>query len=326
MMSDSWACAQCRSTNHPEDRFCGDCGAPHEAPSDAAPSPAAHSTVTGLLPDIRENPVSAFEGAPLVLVAGVIAAVVLGGLYHYVARAFDIKILFPILLGLAIGWALRVAAIRARCRQAVLLSIVAVLAGAAAYGIRQAMDTVQMQKEMQRFLAEKAAEDALVGDPPPVVHWGFFDTLRLRAASGIGYGSARRASKGTLRGAGFWIFLLFEAALVAGVAAASVRPIVRHATCGACRRFVPSIPVFRVNARDSDRLVDAVRHQRWKKAQEMSDRASATPTDRAEAMLLRCGDCDASSIRIDVTEGVRSKKVMHVALPSESLEALARTN
>lgn len=314
-MSDGWPCGKCGASNLPEDRFCGECGAPHHEPEPAA-NPSAHSTITGILAELKEPPAGALEGVPTVLLAGLIGAAVFGAAYHFIARSlFDLLIIFPILLGVAVGWSIRTAAVRSRCRQRAVLIAVAFAAGIAAFGFRQALDTLQTRNEVRRFLAEK---------PGTHVVFGFFDALEVRAHAGIGI-SSRRTSNKTLTGAGFWIFMLVETAIVAGVAAASVYAFSRLPYCGRCRQLVPSVPVFRVNGRDAGRLTHFIRHQKWKEAQEMTDRASASETDRAEATLMRCGGCSGSSIRVDVYEGKRFKKVMHVALPPDSLEALAKT-
>ena len=314
IQSDEWACKKCRARNQPEDRFCGDCGAAHHEPS-SDPNPSAQSTITGVLPELKEKPVGALQGAPTVIVASLVGAVVLGSAYHFVARLIDLMILFPIFLGLGVGATIRMAAARGRCRQAALLVAVALGTGATAYAVRQTLDTLQTRNEARRFLAEKNKEPA---------EFGFLDALRVRAELGIGL-TSRRTAKGTLTGAGFWIFLLVETAIVAGVAAASARSFSLLPFCGRCGKIIPAVPVFRVNGRDASRLVHFIRHQKWKEAQQMTDLASATAFDRAEATLVRCGGCNASSIRVDLYEGKRFKRVLHVALPPDSLEALARS-
>lgn len=306
-----WSCPVCKSLNLFEDRFCGECGAPRNS-TIVTPVIRAPETVTGLLPDVAEAPAAAWHGTLLVIAAGLIGAAAFGALYHVVTRAFDVMVLFPILLGAALGGALRLASVRGRCRRAALLVPVAVLAGLAAYGLRQTLDVLHERDTMRRVLAARTID-------PPL--YTFSQALSYRAERGIAFGSG----KGTLTGAGFWIFLAVEAALAAAVAAAAVAAMSRMAYCTRCRHSVPSVPVYRVNGADGARLADAVRRQRWKVAQEMTNRAAPTRTDRAEAALLKCGSCDISSIRVDVYAGRRFKKVMHVALPSDSLKELARS-
>ena len=294
-MSDSWLCSRCHTSNQPEDRYCGKCGGARNA---TIVGPVIRTAADGraMLSDIKEAPPRLGEGAALVLLAGPVAALAFGALYHYVSRVIDIMVVFPVLLGFAVAWALRVAAIRGRCRHAGLLLAVSLAAGAAAYGVRQSLETAAIQNQMHRFLAQKSAEDLLVSERATRVHFSYLDAWRIRATVGMEVGSLRSSSRQIkLQGAAFWIFLLVEMVIVAGVAAAATRSILRLPTCAGCRALVPSLPVFRVNARDSDRLSDALRRQQWKEAQELSNRAAPTPTDRAEATLLRCADCDASA-------------------------------
>ncbi|HKS16522.1 MAG TPA: hypothetical protein VJU16_04365, partial [Planctomycetota bacterium] len=245
---------------------------------------------------------------------------------HFVAHSlFNLLLIFPVLLGVALGFCIKAAAVNSRCRRPAVLVAVALVAGLAAYGFRQTLDTIRIQNDLKRLASEKEGAVTINGQPADLVQLGFSDTLRLRAEIGIGFGRARSATRNTLRGAGFWIFLLVEAGIAAGMAAAAAYTFSRLPYCGRCRQLIPSVPVFRVNARDASRLTHFIRHQKWKESQEMTDRASATDTDRAEAVLLKCGGCNASSIRVDVYEGRRSKKIMHAALPPESLEALAKS-
>ena len=317
-----WACAKCGGRNQPEDRYCGDCGGSRNE-TITAPVIRPAQTASGLLTNIAE-PAGGARGAPFVLLGGLAASALFGALYHYAARVRDLKILFPILLGLGVAWAIRVVAIRSRCRSAALLAGAAILSGIAAYSVRQALDTVQVRDQKLALLAEQARDESMIEGKTTQIHFGFWDALRYRAAMGIGFDFGRRGDGSALRGNWFWFFLLVECGLVAGVAAASVRHVSRLAYCNRCRAFIPTVPVFRVNARDAALLSDAVRRQKWKESQEMSNRASAGPRDRAEALLLRCV-CGANSLRIDVHEGRRFKSVMHVSLPPESLETLARS-
>ena len=329
-MDDGWACTKCGAPNLFEDRFCGACGTPRLAtpvPSAPAAKPAASVAPLG---DVRDIPASAVEGAPLVLAAGLAAALAFGTLYHFVGRFLDLLIVFPILLGVAVGWALKLAALKGRSRQAGVLLAAAVLSGVAAFGTRQVLDTFHVRGDLKTILvaASKDATNDADRDRLQLASEsiGFFDALRVRADAGVGIGRARGGAKKTLNlsGAMFWVLMVVEAGIVAFFAAAAVFPISRIAYCGRCKQFVPSAPIYRVNGRESDRLAEAVRHQRWKEAQEMSDRATPSETDRTEATLLRCGMCRDSSIRVDVFQGRRHKRVMHVSVPPESLAALAR--
>ena len=314
-----WTCARCLGfKNQAEDRYCGECGSPRDV-TIARPVLTSRDTLTGLLADVKEPRAPLLQGAFHVLFLGLAAAGLFGAVYHYVGRTIDLKIVFPLLLGLGVGWAIRVAAIRGRCHRAALLAGAAVLAGVAAYGVRQTLDTVQFRNVRLERLAEEARDRDLVEGKKAAIFYGFRDALRDRAEAGAAF------TFGSLRGGWFWFILLVEAALVAGMASASVKSVSRHAYCAQCRAFIQAVSVFRVNARDADRLAEAVRRQDWKSAHEMSDRASAGPEDRAEAALLSCALCAISSIRVDVRRKRRSKRVMHVALPPESLKALARS-
>jgi len=329
-MDEGWACTKCGAANLFEDRFCGGCGVPRLI-SPGPPAPAAKSTPSGApLFDVREAPASATEGVPLVLGAGLAAALVFGALYHFVGQFFDLLILFPILLGLAVGSALKLAALKGRARQAGVLLAAAILSGAAAFGTRQVLDTLHVRSQLRKALAANAEDATNDADRDRLrlasETLAFSDALRFRADVGVGIGRARGGSSRNLNLSGpmFWVLMAVEAALVALVAAGVLFPVSKLGYCGRCRLFVPSAPIYRANGRDSARLADAVRHQRWKEAQEMSDRATPTETDRAEAMLLRCGTCRDSSIRVDVVQGRRHKRVMHVTLPPDALAALAK--
>jgi hypothetical protein len=307
-MSD-WACEACHAANAAEDRYCGECGLARDRTL-VAPVVRAAVPSSAPLADVPETPDGGRSGAFRVAAAGLVGAAAFGVLYHIVSLRLDLMILFPALLGFAVGGVLRMAALKSGCRRALFLVGVAILSALAAYGLRETLDT----RHFQAFLNQRRTEGA------PALTFG--DALRRRAEMGISFGS--RAGRPPVSGAGFWIYILVQGALAAGVAAVTVAPVAGLAYCGRCRSFVPTVPIFRANARDADGLAEAVRHQKWKEAQFLANRSSSTPKDRAEAILIRCSGCGGCSLRVDVHQGRRSKKVMHVALPPDSLESLAR--
>src|SRR5688572_20970436 len=114
---DGWACLTCASPNLFEDRYCGECGGPRNA-TIAAPLVRPRDTVTGILPDLYDPPAPGLQGVYWVIGAGVAGAVAFGAAYHYITRwVFDLMVLFPILLGVAIGGTLKLAALKGRCRK-----------------------------------------------------------------------------------------------------------------------------------------------------------------------------------------------------------------
>jgi hypothetical protein len=311
-ITEGWACADCTSPNLFEDRYCGECGEPRDVTAINA-SLRPPDTVSGILPEYHEPPLGTRRGLLGVAAAGAAAALVYGAVYHGVTRwIFDVIVLFPILLGAAVGATLTLAALKGRFRKGWVLALAAVIAGLAAYGVRQTLETARIQADLGRQYAEG-------GRPGP----GFFQSLDQRADAGVQFGFSM--SRTYISGAGFWLLLLAESALAAGVAAVAVFGLSRRPYCARCGVLIPSVPVFRVNGRDSGALTSAVRRQKWKAAKSLSDRAAPTPTDRAEATLLKCPGCDGSSIRVDLYEGRNSKRMLHVALPSESLRELARS-
>ena len=318
---EAWSCAKCSGANESDDRYCGECGTARN-PTIIAPVIRPATPAAGLLNDLKEPPSAAAQGILHVAAAGLLSAALFGGAYHYVARFIDFMILFPALLGLAVGMSIRLAALQGRCRRASLLVGAALVAGVGAYGVRQTLDTYKVQSDIRGMIADQASELSLPAPAEAMASFSFADAFRHRVETGVGFG---RRSKTRVTGKAYWGFLAFEALVVAFVAAGTARVVASLAYCAACRAFMPPVPVFRVNGRDSARLADAVRRQHWKEAQEMSAQSSATAADRAEANLLRCSVCNGSSLRVDLHEGRRSKKVLHVALPPESLEALART-
>src|SRR5688572_23264543 len=106
---DAWTCSKCPGANEPDDRYCGNCGAPRN-PTIIAPVIRPPAAAVGLLSEVKEPPASAAEGALHVLGAGLLSAALFGGIYHYLARVIDFMILFPVLLGSAVGMSIRLAA------------------------------------------------------------------------------------------------------------------------------------------------------------------------------------------------------------------------
>src|SRR5688572_1083074 len=187
---DSWTCAKCSGHNEADDRYCGNCGVACN-PTIVAPLVRPAAPATGLLTDLKEPPVAAAEGAIHIVAAGLLAAVIFGGIYHLVARVIDFMILFPAVLGFAVGMSIRLAALQGRCRSAPLLVGVALVAGLGAYGVRQAIDTWKVRNDIRAMIADQASEVNMPAPAEAIAGVTLDDALRTRAEVGVGFG--RRA-------------------------------------------------------------------------------------------------------------------------------------
>src|SRR5205085_8408534 len=89
------------------------------------------------------------------------AALVLGVVYHFVARWFDLFLVFPAGLGLVVGGVAASVVTSGKCRHPVLALTVGLLAGVFAYGTRLFMDSRAARAARIQMNVEEAARDGV---------------------------------------------------------------------------------------------------------------------------------------------------------------------
>jgi hypothetical protein len=220
---------------------------PSESSAEATPVAPPHFQTEPFVPDGNFPPL----GLALTLGGGLAAAVLVGFLASVIGQWFYLVILFPCLIGAALG-GVGMAFIKiGKLRNPLLAGIAAGLSGIMAMGTmhyvnyQRALDAVAKKLPVDRDKLEE--------------HIGFAKYLDLNAQEGVTIGRAARNDKGMNLGyAGSYIYWLAEIFVVAGVAWVMMRKTAAAPFCADCNTWKNEQPLAMVMAPSEELAVRAV--------------------------------------------------------------------
>jgi hypothetical protein len=177
------------------------------------------------------------------LLPALLGAVIVGIIYHFVARFFDLLILFPLVAGGLTGAVLAALARKNKVRSVGAMVFMGILCGLVCYGTREFSDSLKVREQV---IAEGSAE--IAGKNPklrPVVESSMrqeltpvaFFPMYLEAAAQEGFSISRHpgsSSGAPVSGWGFWAIFIFDALLICGAATAVAAGQASSAFCEAC--------------------------------------------------------------------------------------------
>ena len=244
---------------------------PEETPP---PPPAPRFEVQPYVPDGNFPPL----GLALTLGGGLAAAVLVGFLASVIGQWFYLVILFPCLIGLALG-GVGMAFIKAgKLRNPLFAGIAAALSGIMAMGTMHYVN-------YQRFVDTMAK--ALDVAPAEVEeHFSFAKYIDSMATEGVTLSRAAHNDKGMNLGyVGSYIYWLVEMAVVAGIAWAMMRTTASAPFCVGCNSWKNERRVAMITVPAEDLAVRAVQE-----GEAVSLLSCAEPI-KAEGLLLKTAVC-----------------------------------
>lgn len=219
---------------------------PEAVPAEA-PSPPPRFEVQPYTPDGNFPPL----GLALTLGGGLAVAVLVGFLASFIGQWFYLVVLFPFLIGLALGGA-GVAFIKVgRLRNPLLAGIAAVLSGVMAMGTmhyfnyQRTLDAVMKRLPIDRNELESRLS--------------FAKYMDIRATEGVTIGRAAHNDKGMNLGyVGSYLYWLAEVILVAGLAWAMMRKTAAAPFCVGCNTWKNERRLAEMTVPAEDMAVQAV--------------------------------------------------------------------
>ncbi len=177
------------------------------------------------------------------------AAILIGVVYHFIGRALDLFIIFPLVAGMCVGGVLASSAKKHKVRSKPLLLTLAVAGGFACFGARWASDALHMREV---FIAARTAKWS-AGNPataprieaalrrlysparflPLYVRFLGRHGTTLKSSSSYSSSSHRSA----ITGGAFWMFTLFKALLICGGAWSVAAKQAGTPFCAACDQW-----------------------------------------------------------------------------------------
>lgn len=246
------------------------------------PTPAPRFDAVPYTPDGGASPL----GLALVLGGTLLAAVVIGCLVGIIKQGFYLVLIFPMLIGAAVGGVGMLLIKLGKVRSVPLAGMAAVLGGI--------MAMASMHYFLyQRFLDKVPGLRAVAG----AVGFDFFTYLDLLAKEGVQIGKPGQKNGMNLGYIGSYIYWSVETLLVAGVAFAMMRARARHPFCRECRLWKEEKPLAMVATPTVSMAEEALRE-----GQLASLLECAAPV-AAQGLLLKVAACPqcGSEGEVDVT-------------------------
>lgn len=308
------------------------------------PSPvASRVNVTPYRPDGGFEP----AGLGMLFSAMALAGAALGFAAHFVSQAFYLILIFPIVIGLALGWLGRKMVRQGRVRNPWIGATAGFLGGAFAMLMMHYFDYEKFKREMAKLLPE-VAEVAALDEPARREFAADFEEpeflvmaldayrsfpayMHLEATEGVTIGRASSTSpdRGLNLGyVGSWIYWGVEVLIVAGITLFMVKDETAKPYCPTCGQWKAARPLGGITG-------DAAAATAGVNGGDLAAIAQAAPTaEPAPVMVFAslCPTCQGAQSPADVRLAhfvtnnngkVDEKTLAHASWPAEAMPALS---
>lgn len=284
---------------------CLRCRAPIPPELLAADGPAADAGGAALSDTAPVHPVAAYTGTPggspggfvVTLAVGLAGAIILGAVAGVIHNYFWLVLVFPAMLGLAIGGVVGLGAKIGKYRRE---------EGAAAAGLVSGL--------VGALLVHYTGYLVAIQDAPWLAQLGFVKFLDIRCEAGVGIGGIELGYSGTI------IYFVIEAVVIVICAAVLALWPVKKPFCATCNAWKEKkqLGAFKI---DGPQAVAAI-----STGQPLAMVAPATADDKVTVSLFRCphcGDAGGFEAEVSATRGKGEGAATMTALVSYPTAAVA---
>ena len=260
---------------------------------------------------------------PLLFVAAVGGGVLGGWLYFLTAQVVDLLIASQAGVGLIAGAALYAAVRLGKCRNPKITMMFGIAAAFVAYGTFLGFESSQWRAQVLEQLnaqPSKQAAAAQLLNP--------FNTLRFflaeRAESGVSlrparssYSSAPQGKQGDIRGAGYYLLLLFEFAVVAATSVGVAWTAANDVFCEKCNRWWRTRTALTVRPEAAKELVQLARAGDWQGVRNVKTGRLFSRKNQCEVKVTGCPKCGESEVQIVLTTNGAGQVVFQQAADAQ---------
>lgn len=290
------------------------------------PRPAMLAASTG--PAYRPSGACPPQALGRMLLATVLGAVVVGTVYHFIARYLDFLFFFQAAVGFALGFGLAWAIKTGKCRNPALAVSCAIVAAVLTYGTMLFLDSRAARPAMAQALtadivtqlAQRSPHKAQLldneGNPTPaalaqlgpqaqplveqaLTPW---KTLRIYLAASAAAGVNLKhngVGKGIpIAGNGYWFLLLVKVGIVAVVASLITYDAAADSFCDHCERWLLDLPMTRVHPAQSELLMQKATAQDWLGLMAVPVGPTMDDKTYTEVKLAYCSSCTGGLLSI----------------------------
>ena len=331
-------CPQCQTKNSPGSLLCSRCGAALNAQSATPNQTAFDAPPSGAVSLDKSAPLSGVpvqEGAPykasgiwnapglfVICFAGLVSALVVGLLYHFVSQWFNLIIVFPLIAGALVGFGIALAVTKANIRNPKLVGTVAVVAGllmlgtmhlARAWSLRGPMIddfTTQLAaeapqtkivggKEVALSPAELGAQQAqirsrLEKQATPLAMLLIYEESAAEVGTTIG----RPGSGGgiPIKGVFYWLLRGTELLLVVLASAAIASGAAGEPFCEGCKKWQEDKTVMKIHPAQNALLAQSIAARDWNGLMDTPQGAATDEKNITTVKVTRCPSCNTGTL------------------------------
>ncbi|MBA3530946.1 MAG: hypothetical protein H0T73_03345 [Ardenticatenales bacterium] len=244
----------------------------------------------------------------LLIAWALVGGIMYGLLLALVAMFIYLPIVFPLVLGGIAGKLLADYIKKRGLPNPTFALSCALLMGLTIYGTSQFFDYQSFKREMRGALEERFGEIEqtdfeeftdyfLIENTGSPGYWGY---LKLQAQEGIGIGRVARSSTFTLRGPGFWLYLLLDVGLLIGAAMVVVKLQTDNSFCPTCRSWYAAESIGYVTGALADSFMALLQQGSYKRAGTLIT-VDSTPRPYLRLAMSHCG-CERGDSILKVTQ------------------------
>lgn len=261
------------------------------------------------------------------------AAIVVGLIYHFIGRFFDLLILFPLLAGGCVGGVLASLAKKGKVRSKAAIALVGIVGGLLCFGARWAGDITQAHEEFINSTStqlsggnpakEASIQTALRTTYPPAKFVPLY--LKIAAKEGVSISSTHSSSSTSnspITGTAFWVLTLADALLMCGAAVALGWSQAGAPFCVACDSwFGPQLTVSHLHPNQASEATRLAGSGEWAGLGGLRGEG-ATQKSHCDVLLSKCPGCSTGQLSVRRTVGNNIKTLWSGAVSPSDVKQL----
>ena len=262
------------------------------------------------------------------------AAILVGIVYHFVARFLDLVILFPLAAGAIVGAVIASLATKNKVRSKPALALIGILCGLLTYGAREFADSLYHRSQLIPAYAQQVAgnngalqgqiENRLRSRLTPLRYFPMY--LRMAAKEGISISSTHdysNTSRDTpITGTGFWAFFILDGLLITGAATAIAWNQAAQPFCEGCDTWYgPQFTVSRLHPNQGEAATQLVQNRDFTGLGNLRGEGAGEKM-HCDILLSKCAACGVGDLKVRSTRGKSAKTLWQGNAAPKEVETL----
>lgn len=258
------------------------------------------------------------SGVPRLLVAGLVSAIVVGVIYAFISRFFNLLIVFPLAAGFLVGLGLTFAVTAGKVRNGKITAVVAVLAGLLMMGVVDFATAMSERAEMidaftqsevadlatpangkapspaQLATLEKTTRAEISGALTPLRTFALYEIIAAEAGTSIG-----RPGSGSgipIQGVFYYLLRAFELLLVAGVSAAVATGAANAPFCENCQKWHQEESVLKRHPGQNALVAEKISARDWNGLMDVPPGEAPDDKNVTTVKITHCPDCSSGTL------------------------------